>query len=125
MTDNEQTIRDFIAAWSRLDVDEIASYFAADGVYHNMPFKPVKGHADLQVFIANFVKDWTKTDWEIVTLISAGDTIVAERLDRTKIGEHSVDLPCCGIFEMRDGKIRVWRDYFDMATYTRGASGRQ
>lgn len=125
MTDNEQTIRDFIAAWSRLDVDEIVSYFAADGVYHNMPFKPVKGHADLKVFIDNFVKDWTRTDWDILTLISAGDTVVAERLDRTKLGEHSVDLPCCGIFEMRDGKIRVWRDYFDIATYTRDASGRQ
>jgi limonene-1,2-epoxide hydrolase len=28
MTDNERIVRDFIAAWSRLDVDEIVSYFA-------------------------------------------------------------------------------------------------
>lgn len=123
MVENEKIIRDFIAAWSRLNTDEIVGYFSEDGVYHNMPFKPVKGHADLKAFIANFIKDWTATDWDILTLVSTGDTVVAERLDRTRLGERSVNLPCCGVFEMADGKIRVWRDYFDMATYTRGASG--
>lgn len=123
MVENEKIIRDFIAAWSRLNVDEIVGYFTEDGVYFNMPFKPVKGHADIKAFIANFIKDWTATDWDILTLVSTGDTVLAERLDRTRLGERSVDLPCCGVFEMADGKIRVWRDYFDMGTYTRGATG--
>lgn len=125
MTDNEQIVRDFIAAWSRLDVDELVGYFAEDGVYHNIPFKPVRGHAALKAFIGNFIKDWTATDWDILTLVSVGDTVVAERLDRTTLGERGVDLPCCGVFEMHGGKIAVWRDYFDMATYTRGAAGGQ
>ena len=122
MTENERTIRNFIAAWSRLDVGEIVSYFAADGVYHNMPFKPVRGHAALKDFISNYIRDWTGTEWDILTLVSAGDVVVAERLDRTKLGDRAVDLPCCGIFEMRDGKISLWRDYFDLATYTSGIS---
>ena len=42
MTDNEQIIRDFIGAWSRLDSVELASYFTADGCYYNMPTQPVK-----------------------------------------------------------------------------------
>ena len=119
MTPNEQTIRDFIAAWSRLDADEIVGFFAEDGVYHNMPLQPVKGREALRPFIANFLSTWTATDWEVVTLIAQGDTVVAERVDRTKMGAKKVDLPCCGVFEMQNGKIRVWRDYFDMATYTR------
>jgi len=44
---------------------------------------------------------------------------VAERLDRTQAGSKSVDLPCVGVFELEGGKIRVWRDYFDMATYAK------
>ena len=36
-----------------------------------------------------------------------------------RVSEVKVDLPCCGVFEMEDGKIRVWRDYFDMATFTK------
>jgi limonene-1,2-epoxide hydrolase len=45
--------------------------------------------------------------------------VIVERLDRTRAGAKSVDLPCTGVFEMRDGKIRVWRDYFDLGTYAR------
>jgi len=36
-TGNERTLRNFIAAWARLDVGESVSYFPEDGVYHNMP----------------------------------------------------------------------------------------
>ena len=123
MNHNEEVIRDFIAAWSRLNVDELVGYFTEDGVYYNMPFKPVQGHAALKVFIANFLKGWTATEWEILTLVASGDIVIAERLDRTKLGERSVDLPCCGVFEMRDGKIAAWRDYFDMGTYTSALAG--
>lgn len=117
MHDNEQIIRDFITAWSRLDPEEIASYFTDDGIYHNMPTEPVVGRTNVQAFIAGFAKDWTETDWEILNLFSKDDIVIAERVDRTKLGDKSVDLPCFGIFEMEDGKIKVWRDYFDIGTY--------
>ena len=43
MHDNEKIIREFIAAWSNLDADELTGYFTEDGVYHNMPTDPVAG----------------------------------------------------------------------------------
>ena len=119
MSSNERIVRDFIAAWSRLDAAELASYFAEDGVYYNMPFAPVAGKTQVQGFIASFIKPWTATEWEILNLVSADNVVITERIDRTRIGEKAVELPCCGVFEMRDGKIAVWRDYFDMATYTK------
>ena len=45
MSDNAQIIRDFISAWSRLNADELAAYFTEDGVYHNMPSRPVSGRS--------------------------------------------------------------------------------
>jgi limonene-1,2-epoxide hydrolase len=51
------------------------------------------------------------------------DVVMAERLDRTVAGDRRVDLPCCGVCEMADGKIVTWRDYFDLATYTRAMQG--
>lgn len=117
MADNERVIRDFIQAWSRLDPDEIAAFFTEDGVYHNMPAGPVAGRANVRGFIAGFAKDWTSTQWDILTLVSRGDIVIAERLDRTRVGDRPVDLPCCGVFEMQDGKIKIWRDYFDLGTY--------
>jgi limonene-1,2-epoxide hydrolase len=123
MSDNETTVREFIAAWSRLDVDEIVGFFAPDGVYHNMPMGPVAGRDKLRGFIAGFLKDWTSTDWEILTLIGRGDTVVAERVDRTLVGDRPVDLPCCGVFHLEGGKIKVWRDYFDLGTYRTALGG--
>ena len=118
MSNNEQTIRDFISAWSRLNVDELVDYFCEDGIYHNMPTDPVAGHEALRAFIGAFLSNWEKTDWEILNLLVDGDTVMVERMDRTVATGKNVDLPCCGVFEMRHGKIAVWRDYFDMTTYT-------
>ena len=102
-----------------LDANELVAFFTPDGVYHNMMSRPVAGHDALRTFIGGFIRNWSATNWDIVTIVAQGDVVIAERLDRTTVGERKVDLPCCGVFEISDGKIRVWRDYFDLATYTR------
>jgi limonene-1,2-epoxide hydrolase len=116
---NEQVIVDFIEAWSRLDPSELADFFTEDGVYHNMPSQPVEGRANVEALIRGFSAGWTETTWDVLTIMSSGDTVVAERVDRTTAGDRSVDLPVVGVFELEDGKIKVWRDYFDLGTYTR------
>ena len=37
------------------------------------------------------------------------------------MGDASVDLPCTGVFVMENGKIKIWRDYFDLATFQNAA----
>ena len=122
MIDNEKIVREFVAAWSNLNADELVAYFTEDGVYHNMPAQPVSGHDNLRSFISGFLKDWEKTDWEILNLLADGDIVMVERIDRTVAAGKTVELPCFGIFEMKEGKITVWRDYFDMSTYINGLS---
>jgi limonene-1,2-epoxide hydrolase len=122
VTENERVVREFIEAWSRLDPEELAAYFCDDGVYHNMPMQAVAGRQNIEQMIRGFTASWTETRWEILHLVAQGDVVIAERVDRTKAGDKAVDLPCTGVFEMQDGKIRVWRDYFDLATYTNGMS---
>lgn len=122
MQENEKIIREFIAAWSGLDAKELASYFTEDGTYHNMPTGPISGRSNVESFIAAFLKDWTATEWDVLNLLSDGDIVMVERLDRTKLGDKPVDLPCFGIFEMENGKIKVWRDYFDLSTYINALS---
>jgi limonene-1,2-epoxide hydrolase len=122
MSDNETVVRTFIAAWSRLDADELVTYFTDDGTYHNMMAKPVSGRDNLRRFIAGFLKGWTATQWDILNLVARGNVVFAERVDRTRIGDRKVDLPCVGVFEMQDGKIKAWRDYFDLATYTKAVA---
>jgi len=87
-----------------------------------MPTQPVQGKEQLKQFIGSFIANWTKTNWDTLNIIGEGDVVIAERLDRTEVGDIKVDLPCCGVFEMEEGKIKVWRDYFDMGTYTKSFS---
>ena len=118
MSENERVIREFIASWSRLDAVELASYFATDGTYHNIPSSAVQGRDNVQQFISGFISPWESTDWEIVSLLAEGDIVMVERLDKTVVAGSPVNLPCFGYFELEDGKIKMWRDYFDLATYT-------
>ncbi|MBL4580342.1 MAG: nuclear transport factor 2 family protein [Gammaproteobacteria bacterium] len=118
MPENEKIIREFIASWSRLDADELASYFTEDGTYHNIPSSAVQGRDNIQQFITGFIRPWDSTDWEIVSLLAEGDIVMVERLDKTVVAGSAVNLPCFGYFELENGKIKIWRDYFDLPTYT-------
>lgn len=119
VNDSERVVREFIDAWSRLDPEELAGFFAEDGIYHNMPMGPVEGRANVENLIRGFISQWTATTWEIRRILSSPDLVIAERVDRTRAGDRSVELPCTGVFEVEAGKIKAWRDYFDLATYQR------
>lgn len=119
MSANTDLIVEFCEAWSRLDPSELASYFTEDGIYHNMPAGPVEGREAIETFIRGFAGSWTSTQWDVLNIAESADVVIAERLDRTEAGDKSVDLPCTGVFTLRDGKIASWRDYFDYGTYMR------
>jgi limonene-1,2-epoxide hydrolase len=43
--------------------------------------------------------------------------VFTERLDRMTFAGKDVELPVAGVFELRDGKITAWRDYFDQKMF--------
>ena len=122
MPSNSEIVREFVEAWSTLDAEKLADYFTEDGCYYNMPTQPVKGREAVRGFIQNFLANWTDTQWDILNMAEAGDVVFCERLDRTKTTAGDVDLPCLGVFEMQDGKIKEWRDYFDLGTFMKAMS---
>jgi limonene-1,2-epoxide hydrolase len=42
--------------------------------------------------------------------------VLTERTDVLKLGRLRVQLWVCGRFDVRDGQIVLWRDYFDYLT---------
>ena len=42
-----------------------------------------------------------------------------ERTDRFEIDGRWVDLDFAGLFVINNGKIALWRDYFDRETFTK------
>lgn len=124
MSRNVEIIREFIGTWSSLDAEKLAGFFTEDGCYHNMPLQPVRGRDSVQGYIKQFIASWKETEWEIISIAETEDGVIVERLDHIKTTAGDVDLPCVGVFEMEAGRIKSWRDYFDMATYmTAGKRG--
>jgi limonene-1,2-epoxide hydrolase len=43
--------------------------------------------------------------------------VLTERIDEFSVGGRRVSLPVMGSFQVVDERIKVWRDYFDLAMY--------
>ena len=123
MADPEVIVREFCDAWSRSDLDEIMSYFAADAVYHNIPMDPVVGTDAIRTFIEGFTAMVDRIEFEINHLAVNGNVVLTERVDTFVRSAGSVGLPVMGTFELADGKITAWRDYFDMLQVTAAFGG--
>ena len=121
MRDPETVVRDFCAAWSRRDIGELLGYFTDDAVYHNMPLAPVSGKDGIREILNLFVPPAGVIEFEMRNVASRGPVVFTERVDRFTIAGKTVSLPVAGVFEIRDGKIAAWRDYFDLATWQRQA----
>jgi limonene-1,2-epoxide hydrolase len=119
MADPIQIVREFCGAWERRDKDAILEAFTDDAVYHNMPMQPAVGKTaigGLLDFILAQAGD--AITFEIKHIATMGDVVLTERVDTFTTGDKTVTLEVMGAFEVRDGKIAAWRDYFDMARWT-------
>jgi len=114
-----ETVDAFIAAIERLDIDAAVALLAEDVVYHNVPMQPMTGRDAVRATLASFLGAASETEWPVSSQIATGNRVANERVDRFKIGDGWLEMPVAGFFEVDDdGLIAVWRDYFDLATYT-------
>jgi limonene-1,2-epoxide hydrolase len=112
-----EIVRRFCAVWSNVDPDEIAEFFTDDAVYHNIPMDPLTGRDTIKSFIAGFAGGAEQIDFRVRNIVASGDVVLTERVDVFVMPSGKVELPVMGTFEVRDGKIAAWRDYFDMKQF--------
>lgn len=108
----------FVDAWNRMDWDKVADLLSEDVVYHNIPMEPIHGRAAArEAFVAMAPEG---VDWRILNIAENGNVVLTERVDDFDLpgGKH-LSVPVMGTFEITDGRISAWRDYFDLATFTR------
>ena len=116
MTDEQpiDVVRRFCAAWARKDLDEIVAFFSDDAVYHNIPLAPVVGPAQIRATIEGFSGGVENIEFIVDAIAADGGTVLTERRDVFTFANGVIDLPVMGTFEVVDGQITAWRDYFDM-----------
>jgi limonene-1,2-epoxide hydrolase len=110
---NDRMIREFLARWERRDTDYIVDCFTDDGVYHSIPLTPIVGKAAIRKFVAGFAGK-PPGRLEIRHQIATDNVVMNERVDYITINGTAVTLPICGVFEIEDGRIKAWREYFDL-----------
>jgi limonene-1,2-epoxide hydrolase len=106
----DETVTAFIKAASAKDFDRVAELAAEDILYHNMPMEPVTGIPAMRDVLA-IIEDG---EWIVHRQLAVGDVVMNERTDRLKVNGIWVELPVAGVFEVHDGRVTLWRDYFDM-----------
>lgn len=113
-------VRTFISALVARDLDAAAAMVSADFEYDNVPMGKAFGPEALTTTLNGFFGMCTNIDWEILRQTSSGDmnhgTVLNERDDRVEIHGRWATLPVAGVFEIREGKLTLWRDYFDRQT---------
>jgi limonene-1,2-epoxide hydrolase len=56
-------------------------------------------------------------EFRVLHIAAAGDVVLTERVDVFVLPGKIIELPVMGTFELRDGRIAAWRDYFDLNQY--------
>ena len=107
-----------ISAIEAKDIGAAVALMSDDISYENMPMKPIAGKSVVAKVLQGFLAPAEEVDWQIVSEIERDDMVFNERLDRFKINGQWLELPIAGVFKVHDGKIVLWRDYFDMQTYS-------
>jgi limonene-1,2-epoxide hydrolase len=114
----ESIVNTFIAAIERCDIDTAAALADEHISYENVPMQPIVGRDALKAALGAFLGATTNVDWRILRQLAVGNVVVNERIDRFEVNGGWLELPVAGFFEVTNGHITLWRDYFDLASYT-------
>ncbi|HVT75674.1 MAG TPA: limonene-1,2-epoxide hydrolase family protein [Acidimicrobiales bacterium] len=107
----------FCQAWESVDIDALMAFFTDEAVYHNIPIAPVTGKDAIRTTIEGFTGGVDRIEFDVRAIAANGNTVLTERVDRFIGPDKTMALPVMGTFEIVDGKIAAWRDYFDLQQF--------
>ena len=113
----EEVVRDFMAAfmaaWSTGDAATLSRFFSEDAEYRNGPLEPVHGREAIVANLARMMGLGGEVHADIRHLLSDGAVVMTERVDYVRLGGKTAGLRIAGVFDVHEGVITGWRDYFD------------
>jgi limonene-1,2-epoxide hydrolase len=115
----ERIVLDFLhAAYGQhMDIDAMTALMADDFVWQlHVPLSPVvvgRDAARAELEKHNSLSTGMIEGSEIRAVVSNADTVVVERVDVNAMNGVAVTFHVTAIFEVRDGAITHWREYWD------------
>lgn len=110
-----RVVEQFLRALENKDIERAAALLADDVVYQNVPFPPVRGKEQVLRTLRGFQRFVNHFEVRMKNIAAKDGVVLTERVDVLSGPFVYLDIWVCGTFEVKDGKIRLWRDYFDLA----------
>jgi len=110
--DNAHTVEVFLFALQDEDFDTAAAQLDDSVVYQNVGFSNIRGRARVMKLMRG-MEGRMGFEVKIHRIAVNGSSVLTERTDALVFGPVRVQIWACGIFEVHNGRITLWRDYID------------
>lgn len=116
---NVATVQKFLFALRDKDLDTAGAQLAENLVYENVGLPTIHGSRRAMKLFAGMQRPSLGFDVAIHRAAAEGHSVLTERTDVLIIGPVRLQFWVCGVFEVHDGQITLWRDYFDAFDFTK------
>lgn len=114
----DEVVTALVRACEARDLAAVTTLVTDDIEYDNVPIGKVFGPEGVRTVLSGGVTEAaSQVEWVVHRQVSAGGTVMNERTDRFLVGGRWIEIPIAAVFEVRDGRVSLWRDYFDLETY--------
>ena len=112
-------VRQFLELLAKGDVDGAVELLDEDVDYINVSLPTIRGRDRVhRVFKAMEKVNGAGFEVYFHGISEDGSTVLTERTDVLIWGPMRVQLWVCGRFDVRNGQITLWKDYFDWLNFT-------
>lgn len=116
--DNAHTVEVLLSALESQDVDGAGAVLDENLVYQNVGFPTIRGRTRAMKLFRSMEG---RAAFEVRThrIAVNGSSVLTERTDALVFGPVRLQFWVCGVFEVHNGRITLWRDYFDMFDFSK------
>jgi limonene-1,2-epoxide hydrolase len=111
--DPQSVVEGFLAAMAAGDARAAAELVADDILYVNVGLPAIRGKRGVEKVLALLDRPGAGFEVYLHAIAAEGHVVLTERTDVLLMGRLRIQFWVWGRFEVRDGKITLWRDSFD------------
>jgi limonene-1,2-epoxide hydrolase len=117
-----EIVTTFLHAMADGDMETAVDLVDENLVYENVGLPTIRGKRRFSKGAEQFSARGLGFDVRIHRIAENGTSVLTERTDAILVGgRYRSQFWVCGVFEVHDGRITLWRDYFDFKDVTAGS----
>lgn len=110
------TVKQMIAAWNTQNWEKVYDLFAEDGALQSMMIEEATvGRPAIKQRIGALAADISKIELKVSHIGVIDGLVFIERVDDFVYKGHHGAVPVVGVVEVDQGRVKVWREYYDRA----------